>query len=179
MRKIPFTYGNQRMATVIWHVYFDNSTQHYINEFEQNLFSSAWCSNCQYWSWQQVPCFRFHFLKTMPRRWTSQKVSPAWSAGTVFACRDEQVSNTPRVSGRRIPSPGTAGQWKLVSGGDHNGWTTANGTRRVPHQRCYPSLIGCLLYKDTVNMLLRAQWLRGRASDSQLREPWFDSWLRC
>ena len=27
--------------------------------------------------------------------------------------------------------------------------------------------------------ICRAQWLRGRTSDSQLREPGFESWLRC
>ena len=27
--------------------------------------------------------------------------------------------------------------------------------------------------------ICRAQWLRGRASDSRLREPGFESWLRC
>ena len=35
--------------------------------------------------------------------------------------------------------------------------------------------------KGTFNVSVsgRAQWLRGRASDSRLREPGFESWLWC
>ena len=32
---------------------------------------------------------------------------------------------------------------------------------------------------ETFTTMRRAQWLRGRASDSRLREPGFESWLRC
>ena len=30
-----------------------------------------------------------------------------------------------------------------------------------------------------LSVFCRAQWLRGRALDSRLREPGFESWLRC
>ena len=40
------------------------------------------------------------------------------------------------------------------------------------------SIVNVLKVTDCYT-LYRAQWLRGRASDSRLREPGFESWLRC
>ena len=61
-------------------------------------------------------------------------------------------------------------------------WRELRSVDRAYMYRLLPQLCLSLLYhyfSVAIHDLSRAQWLRGRASDSRLREPRFESWLRC
>ena len=55
-----------------------------------------------------------------------------------------------------------------------------DGGKPAPNSVCIYSVIMLIVNDISVDIWLtiRAQWLRGRASDSRLREPGFESWLR-